>query len=454
MHRLLQNLMVLTATVVSIQNACANDLLEVYQLALARDTTLQTAVAQRDAAIEKRPQAISQLLPQVLATGSATRERIMGETIQTASGVSANCTQSTDGLQRCTGDSRGYRLSVTQKLWSVEAFYQLRGANRQAASAEATLLGAQQSLQLRVARAYFGILAAKDQLTATGNEREAFGVLLEQAKGREQTGVGPRSDVEQAQAFYDATEQSVIDARNSLDDASLALTEIVGSHRADIAPLREDIPLIPPDPASVDQWVSIAQEENPLLRAAQLRIDAASYEITAQRGKGLPVVSVVTSSSRSWQDPALGGNERLDTVGISIDWPLFQGGAVSSSIRESRALYHQAQADYETARRNTETQVRTAFRGVVTGIQRIAASRRAVESARASVAASKRNVEFGTGTQFDLLNAQNNYSAAQRAYSQTRYDYLTSWLSLKLQSGRLTKDDLATIDELLVPQGP
>jgi outer membrane protein len=54
---------------------------------------------------------------------------------------------------------------------------------------------------------------------------------------------------------------------------------------------------------------------------------------------------------------------------------------------------------------------------------------------------------------FDLLNAQNNYYAAQRAYSQTRYDYLTALLTLKQQAGRLSERDLEAIDELLLTSG-
>ena len=59
----------------------------------------------------------------------------------------------------------------------------------------------------------------------------------------------------------------------------------------------------------------------------------------------------------------------------------------------------------------------------------------------------RRNVEFGTGTEFELLDAQNNYYAARRAYSQTRYDYLTNVLTLKQQAGRLTEQDLVAIDD-------
>jgi outer membrane protein len=77
-----------------------------------------------------------------------------------------------------------------------------------------------------------------------------------------------------------------------------------------------------------------------------------------------------------------------------------------------------------------------------------------MQSGREAVEASRRNVEFGTGTEFDLLNAQNNYYTAIRAYSQARYDYLTSALTLKQQAGRLSEHDLLAIDDLLVESTP
>jgi outer membrane protein len=119
-------------------------------------------------------------------------------------------------------------------------------------------------------------------------------------------------------------------------------------------------------------------------------------------------------------------------------------------VRQSRALFRQSQVNYESIQRDTERQTRAAFRNIVTGIQRIRASRRAMESSQRAVEAMRRNVEFGTGTEFELLDAQNNYYTAQRAYNQARYDYLTSVLTLKQQAGRLTLQDLVAIDNLLI----
>src|ERR1700753_3205228 len=227
------------------QIAGANDLKQLYELAQTRDTTLQAAHFQRDALVEARPQAIAQWLPQISANASATRERAGFDSGPALGSQAADCAiSSTATSQRCYGTAHSLGLNMSQTLWSFQSFSQLKEANFQVAAAEASYQGAQQNLLLRVAQAYFGLLSAADQLATNVAEREAFATLLNQARAREQTGVGPRSDVDQAQAFYDATEQTVIDAQNALDDADLALSEIVGERITSVVALRDDIPLL------------------------------------------------------------------------------------------------------------------------------------------------------------------------------------------------------------------
>jgi outer membrane protein len=438
--------------------ASANDLLQLYHLAEGHDATLQAALAQRDAAIESKPQALALLLPQVSATASDERLRI-GEQLlapQPVAGTTITGCQIAAGASNevCFGDTHGYGLTLSQTLWSFQSFSLLREASATAAAAEANLLAAQQALMLRVASAYFGILSARDTLTTVQGARESYKTLVDQARTREQTGVGPRSDTEQDQTYYDQTAQQVIDAQNALDDAELLMTEITGSPAMKIAALRETIPLESPDPASVDDWVTAALKDNPLVRAAQLQVDATDRDIDVQRGKGLPSVVLTGGRTRAWQDLTIGGDQAEDQIGVSVTWPLFQGGAVASQIRQSRANWKQALANYAGTQRDAERLTRTSYRGVVTGIARIAAAQRSKESWRVAVEASRRDVEFGRGVELNVLVGQNNYYGAELEYSQTRYDYLTSLLTLKQQAGSLSEADLVSVDALLVDHAP
>jgi outer membrane protein len=437
------------------QASVANDLKQFYELAQTRDTTLQAARFQHDALIEARPQAIANWLPQIAANASATRERVGFDTGPSLGTQAADCAISgAGGNQHCYGTVHSLGLNMTQTLWSFQSFSLLKEANFQVAAAETDYQSAQQNLLLRVAQAYFNILSASDQLATNVSERDAFVTLLNQAKGREKTGVGPRSDVDQAQAFYDSTEQSVIDAKNALDDANLAMTEIIGQTVAKVAPLQDEIPLLAPNPASAEDWVSSARQDNFDVRTAELRMEAASKDIGVQRGRGLPTIALTGSASKLTQNDVLGGNQTLDTIGVGFNWPLFQGGAVASAVRQSRALFHEAQANYEAALRDTERLTRAAYRGIVTGITRIGAAKRAVDSGQKAVDANRRAVEFGTGSEFELLQAQNEYYTTRSAYLQTRYDYLTNVLTLKQKAGRLTEMDLIAIDDLLIEATP
>src|SRR3984957_11062575 len=152
--------MVLAAT-----SANANDLKELYELALTRDASLQAAGFQRDAAIESRPQALAQWLPQISASASAARERAGYDSTQLGNAEAADCAlTAAAGTQHCYGTVHGLGLNLSQTLWSFQAFSQLKEANFAAAAAEAAYQGARQNLVLRVAQAYFAILSAADQL--------------------------------------------------------------------------------------------------------------------------------------------------------------------------------------------------------------------------------------------------------------------------------------------------
>lgn len=454
-----------TLAVLGVRPVAANDLLRLYVLAQAQDTALQSARFQRDAAVEARPQALSQWLPQLQGTAAAERERLgeqTGLTISPSGGptptglrVRPGCALATNDLtERCNVDYQTYGLTLSQTLWSFSAFSQLKEADSLAASAEAAYRSAQQQLVLRVAQAYFGVLQANDQLTITRNERAAFGMQLKQTQGREQTGLGSRSDVEQAQSYYDLTAQSVIQAGNALDDARLALAEIVGQPPGSVAPLRDEIPLTAPSPASVGAWVASARQDNPDVRAAQLHAEAARRDIGVQRGRGLPTISLQGTAGHTVAPLVLGGTNSIDTIGVYFRWPLFAGGAIASAVRQSRALYHQSQADVQTVQRQTEQRTRAAYRNVVSGIQSITAARRAIHSASDAVQAARRDIEFNVSPEFVLLQYQQAYYEALVLYEQARYAYLSNVLVLKQQAGRLSGHDLAMIDALLVTGAP
>jgi outer membrane protein len=431
-------------------NARANDMLEAYRQAQAQDTTLQAAMYQRGAAIEARPQALAAFLPQLDANANLARDKISlaqsGNASVTLPGSGA--TASSEGPQ--AGNTAIYALSLNQQIWSFQSFHKLVEADLQVAQAEAVYRDAQQSLILRVATAYFNVLSAVDTLRTNQLERDAYGELLRQARARLDSGLSPQTDVKEAQSFYDVTAASVIDAESALDDARRALGELTAREVQTLAPLKEEIPLSPPDPARADEWVRSALQDNYALNAADLQAQAAQRDISANRAKALPTLALQGAVSKYEYSSQFGDNERDDHVSLVVDWPLFQGGTVASLVRQARNTYAQLRAVYEGDRRSVEHQVHNAYRGVVSGIDKIRSGQQAVTSNLAALDADRAGLEIGSRTEFQLLQAQTNYYDTLRSYYQSRYDYLTSSLTLKQFAGRLGEADLDAVDRFLV----
>jgi outer membrane protein len=422
-------------------------LLDAWRAAQQQDPQLAAARAARDAALQSRPQALAALLPTLGASAARDRERYRLDGADTIIDDPANPQPDPDAA-RFSATRTTYGLDLSQPLFDLEAIQRLREAGKIGARAQADFRDAEQQLVLRVAERYFAVLAAADTLSANRAERAAYAQLVEQADKRLRTGLGARIGVEEAQAFYSFTDQAVTDAELALLDAQHALIEITGDALS-VQPLRDEIPLETPQPAHAEAWLAQAREDNPALQAARLAEQAAQRGVAAVDARHWPTVALRGSLGRTDAAEVLGGEQRIDRIGIVAEWPLFQGGLVRAQSREAGARLRGAQAGTDARLRATERETLAAYRGVLAGIRNIEASRRAVAANRVALEASRNGVEAGTRTEFDLLNAQNNYYRALRATYQSRYDYLRSTLRLKAQAGRLAQADLAAIDALL-----
>ncbi|HVT34857.1 MAG TPA: TolC family protein, partial [Nevskiaceae bacterium] len=142
--------------------AQANDLLKIYQEARDNDAQLQAAEHARDAGIEARPIARGDLLPQI--TGSAAESREHDKISSDSLGIDPTTGLPIAGSATRNSSPWSYGITLTQTVFSWQQISALRQAGDEAALAELTYRSAEQDLRLRVAQAYFNVLAALDTL--------------------------------------------------------------------------------------------------------------------------------------------------------------------------------------------------------------------------------------------------------------------------------------------------
>ncbi|MCG8123390.1 MAG: TolC family outer membrane protein [Candidatus Thiodiazotropha taylori] len=414
----------------------ADDLMSVYRLALENDPQLQAAKEQLNSARESKSLARSQLLP-TIGLG-ATYDAVRSD-VKTLQGTSVDDTS--------TYRESGLGLNLTQPIYRRDRLVQLEQSDSTIAQAEADFASAEIDLMVRSTTAYFDILSAEDDLRVANAEREATGRQLEQAQQRFDVGLIAITDVHEAKAAYDAARASEIAAENSLDNAWEALFEIIGPKaKSDLAKLGDGLLLNPPVPNSLTDWSDTAQQQNYSIIAARSNLKVLEQEIDVSKSGHSPTLDLVGGYSINRSDSDRATEADTANIGLSLEVPIYTGGAVSASTRQSQANYRAAQQSLDQTRRGVNRQVRDAFRGVLSTISQVEALKAATVSAQSALESTQAGYEVGTRTIVDVLNVQRNLFSSQRDYLNSRYGYILNGLALKSAAGTLSESDLETVN--------
>lgn len=305
-------------------------------------------------------------------------------------------------------------------------------------------------LLLRVAERYFAVLAAEENLGYAKAQQDSLAQKLEETKLHEAAGYLAMTDVQESQGGYDQAVADAIQAEHQLRDARESLQEITGIHYNQLAALKEDIPLVQPEPAVEGSWVEQALSQNLGLKASEYSSQIAKAEIDVQKAGHWPTIDATGSHSFNATGGRFGAADIEDnTLGLSLNVPLFQGGKVSSRIREAEHRYREAKAAFKQEQRAVHRTASQAFLGVTAGISRVKALQQTLKSSEIGVKATESGFRVGYRTPLDLIVAERERLSAQRDFTQARYDYLLSTLRLKQSVGTLSPEDLVKINAWL-----
>jgi outer membrane protein len=425
------------------QPLVAADLLQTYREARANDPVYASARATRDAGRENLPQGLAQLLPNV----SASAFTQMNYVDVSFRGVGQESTRD--------GNTNGYNVSLTQPLFNWQSILAYREAGYKVAQAEAAFGQVAQDLVVRVAQAYFDVLASQDSLAFILAQKTAISEQLAQAKRNFEVGTATITDTHEAQARFDLATSQEIAAQSDLEIKQRTLQQIIGKFPDVLTPLRLSIGLNPPNPNAMEQWVASAEAQNFSVRVQEAALEVATREIERSRAGHYPSLNMVGNFGKTSATISAIGvvNTSTDTtnrnIGLQLAIPLYAGGGTESLVRQAIANQERARQDLENARRSAALAVRQAYLGVTNGMAQVRALEQALVSSQSALDSNKLGYEVGVRINIDVLNAQQQLFSTMRDLSRARYDTLLNGLRLKSASGTLGEDDLVTVNNLL-----
>jgi len=419
----------------------ASDLLQVYQEALTQDPTLQSAKAAQVAGQEALPQGRALLLPSVNLSANSQYNDI--DTQFRGGSVFSSA--------RRKYNSNGYSVELVQPLFRAQNFAQYAQAKFSVEQSDALYAALQQDLIVRVSQAYFDVLLAQYNVTLAQAQKEAIGEQLAQAKRNFEVGTSTITDSHEAQARYDLAASQEITAQNDLEIRQNALLQIIGRQPGELVTVRGDVPLVAPEPSSMEAWVEKALQNNGEVKIARAAFEIATEEVNKARGGHLPTLDLVAiyGDSATGGGTAGGSDVTSRVVGLQLSLPLFQGGATSSAVRQAVANQEKARQDLEVTQRRIAQTARQAYLGVTSGIAQVKALQQAVISNQSAFDSTKLGLEVGVRTSVDLLNARQLLFGARRDLAQALYNYILSRLRLSAAGGVLSLADVQQVNAWL-----
>ena len=319
-------------------------------------------------------------------------------------------------------------------------------------TAQADLDSAEQDLVVRVAQAYFDVLAAQDALATTRAGKAATAEQLASAKRNFEVGTATITDTREAQARFDLGTFQELAAENDLRSKRIALDTLVGRTGVEPRPLLVPVVLPAPQPASAEAWVTQADQQHPTVRRARVGLEVAQLETGKARAAELPTVDAVASvggSDLRGSRYSSSGFSNTASVGVQLNWPLYTGGSTQNRIKETLLLEDKARNELEAARRGIGQGTRVAFFGVQSGLAQVKALEAAEASTKLALEATQLGYKVGVRVNLDVLNAQSLLFATQRDLAKARYDVLMGGLRLRQAAGQLAPSDVAGVNQLL-----
>ena len=405
------------------------DLLQAYDTALTQDATVRAARAAADAGRERLPQARAQLLPNLSASGSRF-DNNLNRSQPNSLGIPTTF--------KDTYVSDNATLTLRQPLFRKPQWDAYEQAKYLVDDVNAVLERELKNLGIRVSSAYMDALLARDQLELVLAQKKFMTTAVDVARKGFAAGSGTRTDIDEAQAKLDMTLAQEVEARQHLDYTRRQLEVVISRPVDKLEPLNVDrMPLAPPTPVSLDEWIARAEAANPEILSLRARVEAARMEVKKAQGGHYPTVDAVAqyiySSAENVNTPNSSYTNK--TIGVQVVVPLYAGGYVSSTVRQALAQQTQAEEVLEAARLDLGVRVHKEFRGVTEGVARVKALELAAKSAEQLLLSSRKSFEAGSRTLTDVLNAEQQRQLTLRDLAQARYVYLISRIRLLALAG-------------------
>lgn len=283
------------------------------------------------------------------------------------------------------------------------------------------VLDASESTALEAARAYLDVLRYRElSLLAQENYAEheqVYGHIRQ----RTEAGVGRRVDLEQAGGRLALSQSNLLTEISNLHDVSARYQRIVGElppgEMISPALLKQGIP------PNIEEALKLAYQGNPAFNAAIENVRAAQADARGRKANLQPRVDLRAIKDIAFDDEGIEGQRDDQIIELVLNFNLFKGGSDQALIRQYTERLAASKELRDKACRDVRQTLVIAFNDIQNlnrQLDYLDQHQLAIEKAREAY---RKQFEIGQRTLLDLLDTENEYFQARRAYVNATYEH-------------------------------
>ena len=304
---------------------------------------------------------------------------------------------------------------------------------------------ARRGLAVTVTRAYYALLTGQRKYATAQDALDQAKRYLDITQSLERGGEVPRSDVVRADYQYSQQEQAFEEAKLAMDNARLDLAVLLFRDFDQNFTVVDDLTLASALPAFTDVQ-TMAERENPDLRAANAALRAAQLDIAIARQAYLPsltadVVYGIEANAFALHSTVAAAPEKgpLPNLGyfatISLNVPVWDWGSRSSKVRQAQLKRDQANVELSAAQRTLLRNLQGYYHEAQTARDQVDRLRHSMDQASENLRLNGLRYQAGEATILELVDAQTLLTGARNAYDDGLVRYRMALANLETITG-------------------
>ena len=351
-----------------------------------------------------------------------------------------------------TGKTFGFSASWAPDFWG-KVRRQVEADEASALTSRDNLLAAQLSLQTTLAQDYFQIRQIDSQIALAQSTVSAYQKFLQLTQNRYAAGVVTTADVALAQSQLANARVQLAAFNVQRPQLEHAIAVLIGE-----APTNFSLPPMPslPQPRVIPAGLpSQLLLRRPDLGASERQVAAANAQIGVAESAFFPALTL--SAQRGWRSPTfanlVSAPNAFWSVGPSLATTLFDAGARSALVAQSKNTYQQAVAQYRQLSLQAFQQVEDQLAALAALADEAQLQMQAVAAADESLRLTTNQYKAGIVTYLNVITAQTTSYTAHNATLQITGQQLTANVALiQALGGGWGTDDQPALGASVMPE--